>query len=292
MSTAIRRDVITAVPVAFAVDGALDVEGSTAIMRYVAQSGNEGAFILGTTGEFVALTEPERGRLVEIAMEVLAPVMRVVVHVGAGSLAEVLRLVEQARHAGATEIAVLTPYYLPASDEALRTFFRAVSDASDGLGVYVYVYRKRANNFVSTALMAELASLPNVVGAKVSEEPLEQLAAYRAVVPDDFVIYTGADADLLRVAAFGAQGVISGVSSVLPKPFRAALAVADSDDAAARAAAQADIDAAVAVIAGDMGRMKAAYGLMGIDAGTTRMAIEPPSEETIERLRAAIAAHA
>lgn len=291
MSTPTRRDIITAVPVAFHDDGALDLEGSTAIMRYVAQSGNEGAFILGTTGEFVALGEEERGRLVEVAMEVLAPVMRVVVHVGAASLAEVLRLIAQARAAGATEIAVLTPYYLPASDEALRTFFRAVSAASEGLDVYVYVYRKRANNFVSEELMAELAALPGIVGAKVSEEPLEQLAAYRAVVPDDFVIYTGADADLLRVADFGAQGVISGVSSVLPKPFRAALAVADSDDAEALTAAQRDIDDAVGAVAGDMGRMKAAYALMGIDAGTTRMAIEPPSADVVDMLRGAIARH-
>lgn len=292
MSPALRRDIMTAVPVAFHEDGALDLDGSTAIMRYVAQSGNEGAFVLGTTGEFVALSEEERGRLVDVAMEVLAPVMRVIVHVGAGSLAEVLRLIVQARAAGAREIAVLTPYYLPASDAALRAFFRAVSDASHGLDVYVYVYRKRANNFVSNELMAELAALPNFVGAKVSEESLEQLAQYRAVVPDEFVIYTGADADLLRVTDFGAQGVISGVSSVLPKPFRAGLAVAGSDDADAVAAAQRDIDDAVGAIAGDMGRMKAAYALMGIDAGTTRMAIEPPSDATIERLRAAIEAHA
>lgn len=45
------RDIITAVPVAFDTDGGVALDGSRAILRYVAASGNEGAFVLGTTGE-------------------------------------------------------------------------------------------------------------------------------------------------------------------------------------------------------------------------------------------------
>lgn len=283
-----RRDILTAVPVAFTEDGALDLEGSRRIARHVARSGNEGAFVLGTTGEFVALSYEERGQLARMSIEELAPHMRVVVHVGAASLYEVRRLIQQARDAGATEIAVLTPYYLPCTDAALRHFFREVSAVSDGLEVYVYVYRKRSGNFVSNELMAEIAQLPNVVGAKVSEEPLEQIAAYRAVVPESFRIYTGADSELLRAAEHGADGVISGVSSVLPKPFRAAVAAAERGDDAAKTAAQDQIDEAVSAVGGDMGRMKAAYRLLGIDAGTTRMAIEPPSPAALELIARAV----
>lgn len=47
-----RYDILTAIPTAFGRDGTLDLEGSRAIFRYVAASGNEGAFVLGTTGEF------------------------------------------------------------------------------------------------------------------------------------------------------------------------------------------------------------------------------------------------
>ena len=279
-----RRDIITAVPVAFHDDGSLDLEGSREILRYVAASGNEGAFVLGTTGEFAALSFEERGLLAELSLAELSDAMRVIVHVGAPSLYEVLRLIDQARGLGATEIAVLTPYYLASDDDALRTFFTAVSAASDGLAVYIYVYRKRSGNFVSVELMAELAQLPNIVGAKVSEEPLELIARYRAVVPAEFVLYTGADGELAAAADSGAQGVVSGISSVFPKPFRALAAAADSGDAAALAAAQADVDTVVSAIAGDMGRMKAAYRVLGIDGGTTRMAITPPSAEALAEI--------
>jgi 4-hydroxy-tetrahydrodipicolinate synthase len=279
-----RRDILTAVPVAFHEDGGLDLEGSRDILRYVAASGNEGAFVLGTTGEFPALSFEERGQLAALSLEELSDVMRVVVHVGAPSLYEVLRLIEQARELGATEIAVLTPYYLPSDDDALREFFTAVSAASDGLAVYIYVYQKRSGNFVSVDLMAELAQLPNIVGAKVSEEPLDLIAQYRAVVPADFLIYTGADAELAAAADAGAQGVISGISSVFPKPFRALAEAADSGDASRIAAAQADVDVVVSAIAGNMGRMKAAYRELGINGGTTRMAITPPSAEALAEI--------
>ncbi|WP_120337386.1 dihydrodipicolinate synthase family protein [Cryobacterium soli] len=279
-----RRDILTAVPVAFHEDGRLDLEGSRDILRYVAASGNEGAFVLGTTGEFPSLSFEERGQLTALSLEELSPVMRVVVHVGAPSLYEVLRLIGQARDLGATEIAVLTPYYLPSTDDALREFFTAVDAASAGLAVYIYVYQKRSGNFVSVDLMAELAQLPNIVGAKVSEEPLALIAQYRAVVPEGFLLYTGADAELAAAADAGAQGVISGISSVLPKPFRALAAAADSGDPARLAAAQADVDTVVSAIAGDMGRMKAAYRLLGINGGTTRMAIAPPSADALAEI--------
>ena len=48
---------------------------------------------------------------------------------------------------------------------------------------------------VLSELLVRIAALPNVVGAKVSELSLGDIAAYRAVVPADFELYTGADRD-------------------------------------------------------------------------------------------------
>lgn len=269
-----RPQIITAVPTGFGPDGDVDLSASRSILEFVAASGNEGAFPIGTTGEFPSLSIQERGQLTQLAVDVLSPHMRVIVHVGASSLFEVRRLIDQVRDAGATEIAVITPYYLPVTDQALEEFFRAVDQASNGLQVYVYVYAKRANNFVTPRLMGSIAQLPNIAGAKVSEEPLTLLSEYRSVVPEDFLIYTGADRDVLAVAEHGAQGVISGVSSVLPNPFRAAVA-GEGDPRRL----QADVDLAVEAIAGDMARMHYAYELLGVRSGTCRMSIAVPDEE-------------
>lgn len=286
-----RRDILTAVPVAFHSDGSLDLAGSREILEYVAASGNEGAFVLGTTGEFPSLTADERDELTKLSLEVLAPVMRVVVHVGAPSTYQALQYVHQARAAGATEIAVLTPYYLASTDAALLEHFTRIAEASDGLDVYIYVFRTVSGNFVSNELMARLALLPNVVGAKISDEPLEQIAAYRSVVPENFLLYTGSDRDLARAGDHGAQGVVSGISSVLPKPFRALAEAAAAGDPARLRQAQADVDDVVDTIQGNIGRMKAAYRDLGVAGGTVRMAIEAPSTEVLADISRVVAAH-
>lgn len=283
-----RRDILTAVPVAFHSDGSLDPAGSRAILEYVAASGNEGAFVLGTTGEFPVLSLDERAMLTELSAEVLSDRMRVIVHVGAASTYEAVRLVEQARAAGIREVAAITPYYLPSSEDGIFGYYRAVAEAADGIDVYVYVFRDRCGNTVSDELMARLAQVPGIVGAKISGESLARVDAYRAAVPVDFLLYTGSDRDLARAADHGAQGVVSGISSVLPKPFRELAAAADSGDPARLAAAQRAVDDAVDVIAGDMGRMKAAYRLLGVTDSTTRMVIDPPDAATLAEIERAV----
>lgn len=273
-----RYDILTAVPTAFRRDGSLDLDGSRAIFRFVGESGNEGAFILGTTGEFPAVDVAEFTDLVGAAIDELAERMRVIVHVGQPSTFEAVRLVEIAKGLGATEFAALTPYYLKSTEDAIFDYFQAVSDAVGDGRLYVYIYPARSGNTVSPALLVRLSALPNVVGAKLSELSLDEISAYRAAVPADFDLYTGADRDLIAAVEAGAQGVVSGVSSVTPKPFRALADAGRSGDAAAIATAQTAVDDVVSLIGGDMARMKEAYRVLDVVDAHCRMAIAEPTD--------------
>ena len=286
-----RRDIVTAIPTSFRVDGSLDVEGTRSIFRYVAKSGNEGAFVLGTTGEFPAIDDAEFETIVGIALEELSAAMRVIVHVGQPSAFEAVRRVKLARALGAREFAALTPYYLPSKEDALFEYFRDVAEAVGDGELYVYIYPARSGNSVSPALLARLAELPSVIGAKISELSLDDIAAYRAAVPADFILYTGADKDLVAAGEVGAQGVVSGVSSVTPGPFRALVAAADGGDADVLAQAQAVVDDVCTVIGGDMARMKAAYRILGVADGTCRMALTAPDDAAIAELDRVLAAY-
>jgi len=286
-----RYDILTAIPTAFRQDGSLDLEGSRAIFRYVGESGNEGAFVLGTTGEFPAVDVEEFTSLVAAAVDELKDRMRVVVHVGRPSAYEAVRLTEIARGLGATEFAALTPYYLRSSDDAVFDYFRQVSDAVGTGRLYVYIYPARSGNAVSPELLVRLSALPNVVGAKISELSLDDIAAYRAAVPEDFELYTGADRDLIAAAQVGAQGVVSGVSSVTPKPFRALADAGRSGDAAAIAAAQASVDEVVSLIGGDMARMKEGYRVLGVVDSFCRMALDEPTEAERADVQRVVRAH-
>lgn len=286
-----RYDILTAVPTAFHSDGALDLEGSRAIFRFVAESGNEGAFVLGTTGEFPAVDATEFAAIVEAALGELKDRMRVVVHVGQPSTFEALRLVEIAKGLGATEFAALTPYYLKATDDSIFDYYAALSAAIGDGRLYVYIYPARSGNPVSVDLLVRLAELPNIVGAKISELSLDDIAAYRAAVPADFDLYTGADRDLIAAVQAGAQGVVSGVSSVTPKPFRALADAGRSGDAAAIASAQAAVDDVVSLIGGDMARMKEAYRVLDVVDTHCRMAIAEPTDAERAAVAQVVTAH-
>lgn len=284
-------DVLSAIPTSFDTGGAVDLEGSRAIFRHVAASGNEGAFLMGTTGEFPAVTTAEFDQLIGAALEELANQMRVVVHVGAASVYEALARVRSARAAGATEFAALTPYYLSASDEEIHDYFtRVAAEVGDGR-LYIYIYPARSGNQVSPELLGRLAELGPVVGAKVSEMRLEDLARYRDATPEAFELYTGADRDLAIAGRYGARGVVSGVSAVLPRPFRALAEAARSGDEAGIATAQSAVDDVTSVIGGNMARMKAAYRIMGVADGTCRMAISPPGPADLAEIERVVATH-
>ncbi|MEV1245647.1 dihydrodipicolinate synthase family protein [Nonomuraea sp. NPDC050022] len=283
MTETSSHDIIAAVPVSFAEDGALDLAGTREILAYVAGSGVQGALVLGTTGEFPALSIEERNAVAALAVEVL-PGIRVIVHVGAASRYEVSRLIAGARAAGAREIAVLTPFYLPTPPEEVYAFFRDVSADAAGLDMFVYLFEARTGVAVDEELLVRLAGLPNVVGVKVSGESLDTIASYRARLPEGFLIYTGSDADYAAAAAAGADGIVSGVASAFAKPFVAMRAALERADVGAVARLRGDVDEVVDAIRGEPTRMLAVHRLAGRPVGRSRMPIPEPDQEALRRL--------
>ncbi|UEJ82049.1 dihydrodipicolinate synthase family protein [Brachybacterium halotolerans subsp. kimchii] len=284
MTTA-RPTILTAAPVGFTADGAVDLDASRRILEFIRDSGVDGSFVLGTTGEFPSLSREERRSLAGLSLEVLAD-RRVVVHVGAPSIHQVRELIDDARGAGARAVAVLTPYYLPASTTAVVDFFREAAAAAEGLDVFAYLFTARTGNAVGSDQLAQIAQIPGIIGAKVSGETLEHVASLRTSVPAYFQLLTGSDAEIARVTSRGIDGVISGVASVLPEPFVAvaeALSAGATDDELK--SLQSGVDRAVELIRGDPERMKAGLAARGVDAGTSRMALDRPEPELADLVR-------
>jgi Dihydrodipicolinate synthase/N-acetylneuraminate lyase len=284
------HDIITAVPLAFDANGALDLEGSRQILEYVRTSGVQGALVLGTTGEFPALSIEERNAVAKLSTEVLTN-MRVIIHVGAASKFEVSHLIDGARDAGATEIAVITPYYLPTPAEEVFNYFSDIVKEAAGLDIYVYMFEARTGVPIGEDLIVRLAELPGVVGVKVSGESLDLVSTFRSRLPEDFRIYTGSDGDFAKAYAAGANGVISGVASAYAKPFVAMRSALLSDEKHRIPDLQADIDEVVGAVDGSPARMRAVHRLVGHAVGGTRMPIPEPDNETLARLRANLDFH-
>jgi 4-hydroxy-tetrahydrodipicolinate synthase len=279
---------LSAVPSPFETNGDLDVKGQVTLLRHLKDAGVPGVFVAGTTGEFTALDDDERGAVFSGALEVYGA-DAVYVHVGAAAARQAEGLAARAVAMGATNLAAITPYYLPAGPKALIDYYRRLDAVAGDARLYIYLYATRSGSVVTPDQLAELAAIPSVVGAKISGEPTSTVLQYVQAVPDGFEVYSGNDVEFGDFVRAGGTGAVSGVSSVFPRPF---LELADAwrhgDDQAAGAAQRRIKQAVEAVGRADIALIKAGLSMQGLPAGPTRVALDQPSPAQLETLQKAV----
>lgn len=283
---ATHATLISAVPVPFTADGALDDAGLRPLYEFLDAEGVDGVFVAGTTGEFVALDDDERETVVAAALDVFGP-DRVYAHVGAASARQAERLTARAVALGARNLAAITPYYLPAGPRALVDHYRRVAAAAGGARLFVYLYESRTTTSVSPAQLAELAGIPGVTGVKISGQPASRVVEYLRAVPAGFTVYSGNDVEFGDVVRAGAAGAVSGMSSAFPRPFVTLRDALRRGDEHAAKVAQSRVERVAAAL-GNLALIKAALALRGVPAGPPRVALDPPTSAQLAALRAAV----
>jgi 4-hydroxy-tetrahydrodipicolinate synthase len=286
-----QTTVITPLTTPFTPSGELDPAAARQLFRFTADTTGQ-LMIAGTTGEFPALNRAERRRLTALALEVAGP-DAVMAHVGAPDAHTAVALTLDAVREGARRVAALTPYYLPAGPDELRDYFLRVRQAAGEAELYAYLFPERSGITVGPELFARLAADCGLAGVKLSGAPSTEVAAYRAVLPPEFPVYSGNDALLTTVLDEGGAGVVSGCSGALPEPFldlaAAKLAGGGEDELAPL---RERVERVVALLGPSAGRIKHAQRVRGLPAGASRMTVGDPDPATaaaIEKLVADLA---
>jgi 4-hydroxy-tetrahydrodipicolinate synthase len=269
--------VLSAVPTLFGPDGELDLDANRALYKLVA-SLVDGLFVAGTTGEFPALEDAERLALIELALAEAGP-DRVIAHVGAPDARHASRLGQAAVGLGATRIAAITPYYLPARPDEVTAHYRRIRDAAPDPELYAYIFPERTGLHVPPPLLAEVAEAAGLAGAKVSGSAAADLAGYVAAAPG-LRIYSGEDSNPAATMRAGGAGVISGRSAAYPEVY-AALRLDPAE--------QERLDRIVALGA-SIGRIKHALQVRGLASAAARMTVDRPDPDTAAAIAAEVAA--
>ncbi|MGO4341187.1 dihydrodipicolinate synthase family protein [Pedococcus sp. 2YAF34] len=268
------RQLIAALPTAFDSEGTLDTGAVRASCELVAASSCDGAFVGGTTGEFLALERDERAALLAAARAGLGG-RRLIAHLGAASARQAMAVARDAVELGVTEFALLTPLYLPASPDATVRYFEQVAAVLPaGTRLYAYLFQARTSTEVTAAVLRRITDTVPVVGAKISGETLATCRHYADILGPEFEVFTGSDADYGVVGRAGLVGVVSGVASCLPEPFDALNRALELGDADAIREADAAVQRAVQAVAGDIARIKTVLALRGIGSSVTRQAMD------------------
>jgi 4-hydroxy-tetrahydrodipicolinate synthase len=276
--------VYSAVPTLFGPDGELDPGANRALYRLIAGL-VDGMLVAGTTGEFPALEDAERLSLFELALAEAGP-DRVIAHIGAPDTRHAIRLARAAVALGATRIAAITPYYLPARPDELAGHYRRIRDAVPDPDIYAYIFPERTGLAVPPPLFAEVAQAAGLAGAKISGSASADLAGYVAAAPG-LRIFSGNDANPWATMRAGGAGVISGRSAAYPEVYAALVKSTPESDPGA----QERLDRIVALGA-SIGRIKHALGVRGLAGTAARMAVDPPGPELAAAIAAEVSATA
>ncbi len=274
---------ITAIPTPFHDDGSLNLEATKAMIQRVRDAGVDSIFAAGTTGEFAAMSDEERLRVLDVSLEIFPP-DAVYFHVGAASPYQAVHLTREAVRRGATRLAAVTPYFQPAPEAGVVDYFRQIVESAGDAKVWAYLFQARTTTVSRPELLPQLAAV-GVAGVKLSGESDARVEAFLAAAPEDFVVFSGNDVTFGWLIRHGGHGIVSGVSSVYPEPFVALREAFVAGDEAAAADAEAQIGEVVAAVkAGSLTHLKAGLIARGIAAGPVRSVVEPASAADVAHI--------
>lgn len=198
--------VLTAMVTPMTEAGAVDLDVTQQLARWLVAQGNDGLVVCGTTGESPTLTDAEK-------LSVFAAVVEAVdVPVVAGTVgadtAHSVELSQQAAALGVAGILSLCPYYNRPSQTGIEAHLRAVAEATS-LPNLIYDIPVRTGRKISTEVLVRVASgHSNVVGVKDAAGSPAETARMLSLAPKGFSVYSGDDALTLPLLAIGAVGVV------------------------------------------------------------------------------------
>jgi dihydrodipicolinate synthase/N-acetylneuraminate lyase len=193
---------------------AVDERAFEPYVDFLAGGGLDGLLALGTTGEGILLSVPERRRVAELFVAAGRGRLAIAVHCGAQTTSDTALLAEHAAEAGAAAVAVIGPPYYAFDERALLDHFLEAARACAPLPFYLYEFRARTGYSIPPAVIDRLREqAPNLRGLKVSNRPFDAVQPYLREGLDAFV---GAEELAVRGLRSGAAGVVSGLAAAFP----------------------------------------------------------------------------
>jgi 4-hydroxy-tetrahydrodipicolinate synthase len=277
------QGVITAMCTPFDKDGGVDADAGCRLATHLLEHGSHGLVVGGTTGECPTLTDEETIELLGAVRAEVGDEVLLVCGTGTNDTRHSCELTRKAAAAGADASLVVAPYYNKPNRAGLRAHFEAVAEAVPELPLVMYNIPSRVVINMPPDLLAELATVDNIVAVKQANDdelgPIEGLA-----------VLAGNDNTFLRVLQFGGAGGITVASHVAGEQMRQmwdAAQAGDLDRAAAIDAELTPLYEGLSVTTNPI-PIKAALEMLGLASERMRLPLVPADPEQRATVRTAL----
>jgi 4-hydroxy-tetrahydrodipicolinate synthase len=283
--------ILPPVPTPVRGDDSVDAQAVSAMFAWLIGQGIDGVVPLGGTGEYGALSRPQRSRMAGLCVKAMAgrgPVIAGVLDTG---FYDALQAGRDFAAEGVDGLLVLTPYYTNPTQAGIRDYFLRYADASP-VPILIYEIPYRTRIAVDPKILHELSRHERIIGMKACNTDMYHFLQVVAGVDENFSVLSGEDSLFPLHVACGARGGIVVTANLLPKAWRAIFEAARSGRVKEAIGMHRRLIPLMnmAFAETNPGPMKAVMDLIGVDAPRMLAPLNSPSTALAANLRAELIA--
>jgi 4-hydroxy-tetrahydrodipicolinate synthase len=210
------RGTYTVMVTPFDARGEVDVDTLIRFVNWQISEGIHGLIPLGSTGEFLSLSDAEHETVAATVMRASHGRVPVLIGTGAEDTREVVRLSRRAEALGADGVMIIPPFYSTPTDDELFHHYKTVGDAI-GIPIMIYNNPATANVDLRPSLVARLSDIPNCRYIKESTLEVTRVRDIIRLCGERMQVFGG----ILGFESFveGAVGWVAVASNVIPSPL-------------------------------------------------------------------------
>lgn len=269
-------------------DESIDTNGTRRLIEYALSGGVNGIFVLGTAGEGALLDLRRRRQLVETACDAVKGRVPLLVGVLDSSIMRVREAMNVLAMPGVDAFVATLPFYGATVDPAVQTrFFRQLADVSSR-PLVIYNIPQTVHAILEPATVASLVSHPNIIALKDSFGDLARFQRTLLLCGDGgFSVLQGAETNAGVSLFLGADGIVSGISNIVPMWLTEMYGAAQGGDWDVVKGIQRRMSALSALYSHGhwLSCLKSAASLLGVCGSTAATPIGSLDAEATEKIR-------
>ena len=274
-------------------NGDLNTDIISGYYSFLETNGVSGAFINGSTGEGVSLTQKERQLNAVCWAECLKAggKIRVINLVGGTSYQECIENALFSAEIGLSAIAVLAPYYFkPGSDTKLAEFVARVGEAVPAMPVYFYHIPVLTGVNIPMAGFLEKISgmLPNFAGIKYTHEDFMDFLTCLNYKDGTYDMLWGRDECMLSALVLGCRGAVGSTYNYAAPLYLALIDAFNNNDLVLARQLQQKSISMIALLGkyGGIATGKAFMRFIGMECGEFRLPVKNMDREAYDNFAA------
>jgi 4-hydroxy-tetrahydrodipicolinate synthase len=200
----------------FTDDGSdVDFDAWRRFLEWQLEVGVPGIIVLGTTAEFLTISDEERTQLVETAVKLVDGRVPLLVGTTNASTPRVVRYSREAEAHGADGLMILPPYYYTPTDDEIFEYYRAICEAVS-LPIMLYNNPVTSNVDMSAKLVGRLTrAFENV--RYIKEASLDVARVYDIVEETEGTMNVFAGERIVESFLLGAVGYVNPFGNYVPR---------------------------------------------------------------------------